>query len=98
MLIYSLFATRTTRSPKHSSSLPFCWQTGAGGFVIVGEADDLPPTGAMLGGSGNGNGSGAGGLGDLDMPPDFDAEPVENFEPARSAPDGAAAVGDDDMD
>lgn len=64
----------------------------------MGEADDLPPAAAVLGGSGNGNSSGAGGVGDLDMPPDFDAEPMENFEPTRSAPAGAAAVGDDDMD
>lgn len=79
-------------------------QTGIGGFVIVGEADDLPPAEAIL--------SGGGGAGmppdfdDSDMPPDFDAEPVENFEP-KIPPAAAAAtagdattttVGDDDMD
>lgn len=71
-------------------------QTGAGGFVIVGEADG----GGANGGSGGGTSVV---VGDDDLPPDFDAEPMENFEPTASSASKAgkeapAAGGDDDMD
>ncbi|CAN0056494.1 unnamed protein product, partial [Discosporangium mesarthrocarpum] len=54
---------------------PGVQQGGAHGFVIVGEggADAFPPP-AEVGAGGDDE------EGDGDMPPDFDAEPMENFE------------------
>lgn len=73
----------------------------------MGEADDGPP-GVMMGGDANGTapGGAGGSLNDDDLPPDFDAEPMENFEPTKSTSVSATiddavpamAVGDDDMD
>jgi len=51
-------------------------QGGAHGFVIVGDADDGP--GPLP--SANGGGGGGTSLGDDDLPPDFDAMPMEAFE------------------
>ena len=59
--------------------------------MIVGDADDGPaPLPAANGGSG---GDGIG-IGDDDLPPDFDAMPMEEFEskPAVVAGPGAGAV------
>lgn len=59
-------------------------QGGAHGFVIVGEADDGPgplPTA---------NGGGSGGIGDDDLPPDFDAMPMEEFESKPAVVAGGA--------
>lgn len=77
----------------------------------MGDADD-GPAGVLMEGAANGAAPGGGGGGgggydsleDNDLPPDFDAEPVENFEPTKPATVAAttddaataAAVGDDD--
>lgn len=59
---------------------------GAHGFVIVGDADDGPaPLPAA-------NGGGGGGLGDDDLPPDFDAMPMEDFETKPAVAAGGAGV------
>lgn len=53
--------------------------------MIVGDADDAPaPPPAANGGGG--------GLGDDDLPPDFDAMPMEDFETKPAVVAGASAV------
>lgn len=61
--------------------------------MIVGDADD-GPAGPLPTANGGGGGSGGGGIGDDDLPPDFDAMPMEDFETkpaAVVAATGAAA-------
>ncbi len=60
--------------------------------MIVGDADDGP--GPLP--SANGGGGGGNSLGDDDLPPDFDAMPMEAFEskPVVVAGDAAAAAVD----
>ncbi|CAM9137815.1 unnamed protein product [Ectocarpus sp. 6 AP-2014] len=60
------------KHPTPAEVQPGAEQGGAHGFVIVGEADDGPAAMPVS--------NGVGSIGDDDLPPDFDAMPVEAFE------------------